>query len=275
MYALLQSGCCAVSGVNSHRPPIASSQFVACCQPDDQQRSPQSNPLHLLLPPSSFDSFHRASSKITEPTPVQPIGVISLRGGLLHLRQRQTISGCCFFFTMEIDWYAPATVALSLHSEVMDEKEPTNIRHLLGTVGGLSPPFYVSSSVDVIYRSHPKRHAPNLRALDREKWKGEKNIRQLRIYGPYQCIGLSCIDMTVSPLSVYRQEEEVKKKKMYRGENVGRPWAGVDFEPSPPYVFFFKPKGTLTAIRLNIVELFVTGMPRRRVNTTLFQLTFG
>jgi hypothetical protein len=175
MYALLQSGCCAVSRVNSHRRPIASSQFVACCQPDDQ-RSPQSNPLHLLLPPSSFDSFHRASSKITEPTPVQPIGVISLRGGLLHLRQSQTISGFFFFLQWKLTdmrrllWHFLST------RRWWTKKKPTNIRHLPGTVGGLSPPFYVSSSVDVIYRSHPKRHAPNLRALDRERNEKGKRI---------------------------------------------------------------------------------------------------
>jgi hypothetical protein len=240
MYALLQSGCCAVSRVNSHRRPIASSQFVACCQPDDQ-RSPQSNPLHLLLPPSSFDSFHRASSKITEPTPVQPIGVISLRGGLLHLRQSQTISGFFFFLQWKLTdmrrllWHFLST------RRWWTKKKPTNIRHLPGTVGGLSESvspllcfFLCGRNISI----PPKTTRAELKSPgQREKWKGEKNIRQLRIYGPYQCIGLSCIDKTVSPLSVYRQEEEVKKK--CRGENVGRPWAGVDFEPSPPYGFLF------------------------------------
>lgn len=143
-----------------------------------------------------------------------------------------------FFFTMEIDWYAPATVALSLHSEVMDEKKADEYSASSWNSGRSVSPllcfFLCGRNISI----PPKTTRAELKSPgQREKWKGEKNIRQLRIYGPYQCIGLSCIDKTVSPLSVYRQEEEVKKK--CRGENVGRPWAGVDFEPSPPYGFLF------------------------------------
>jgi hypothetical protein len=236
MYALLQSGCCAVSRVNSHRRPIASSQFVACCQPDDQ-RSPQSNPLHLLLPPSSFDSFHRASSKITEPTPVQPIGVISLRGGLLHLRQSQTISGCFLFYNG--NWLICAGYCGTLSPLGGDGRKRADEYSASSWNSGRSVSpllcfFLCGRNISI----PPKTTRAELKSPgQREKWKGEKNIRQLRIYGPYQCIGLSCIDKTVSPLSVYRQEEELKKN--VGGENVGRPWAGVDFEPSPPYGFLF------------------------------------